>query len=88
MELRRNTMYKLLYFIDTDGDANMETNKMVHLGAPVVMDALPLEYKLKYGTARRNADVSNVVNNPIAVRVSSVFSFSFPEKRSNLISGD
>lgn len=29
-------------------------------------DALALEYKRDYGTARRNLDITNIVNNPAA----------------------
>ena len=35
-------------------------------------DALSLEYKLLHGYARRNLDISNIVNNPVGLGVTGV----------------
>jgi len=49
------------------------------------LDALSLEYKRDYGTARRNIDVSNFINNPNAQGIVSVFGPGFSEKLSDLV---
>ena len=48
------------------------------------LDALSLEYQRDYGTATGNLDISDVVNNPFANSVVSIFSLCFPEELSDL----
>lgn len=44
------------------------------------LDALSLEYKRDYGTARRNLNVSDFVNNPNSQGTICVFGHGFSEK--------
>ena len=50
-----------------------------------IPNALALEYQREYGTARGNLDLSDLVNNPSANGVCSVFGLSlskeFPDRR-------
>lgn len=55
---------------------------------PIEMDALPLEYKLKYGTARGDLNVSDIVNNPVIPGVCSVLSLSFTKETLYPAGGD
>lgn len=48
------------------------------------MDALALEYKRDYGTARRNLDISNIMNNPNREGVVCVFGPGFSEEITDL----
>ena len=50
-------------------------------GLPVnEMDALPLEYKLQKGSARRDLGIPNIVNNTVGTGISCVFGLGFSEK--------
>ena len=48
------------------------------------LDALSFEYKRDYGTARRNIDISDFMNNPNAHGVICVFGPGFSEELTNL----
>ena len=50
-----------------------------------MQNALALEYQADYGTARRDLDVADLVNNPLANGVCRVSGLSFEEKRLNLM---
>ena len=50
-------------------------------------DALSLEYKRNYGTARGNLEVSDLVNNPFLNSPSSIFRLLSPEETSHLVQG-
>lgn len=45
-----------------------------------VPDGLPLEYKRDYGTARRNLNLSDLVNNPAAEGKVRIFSLGLPKE--------
>jgi hypothetical protein len=47
-------------------------------------DALALEYKRQYGSARRNIDITNVTDHPLLKGECRVFGPGFSEKISNL----
>ena len=49
------------------------------------LDALALEYQGNYGTAHRNLDISNIVNNPAANGVCRVFGLRLTEQTRDLI---
>ena len=51
-------------------------------------DALSLEYKRDYGTARRDLDVTDLINNPGANGVCRVFRLSFPEQGVDLLGSE
>lgn len=51
------------------------------------LTALALEYQRDYGTAHRNVDISDFVNNPFVNSPSSVLGLGFKEKIGDLISG-
>jgi hypothetical protein len=51
-------------------------------------DALALEYKRDYGTARRNLNVADIVNDPTANGECSVFGLSLPKQGFGLLCGD
>ena len=44
------------------------------------MNALPLEYKGYYGTARGDFDISNIINNPAATGKCRVLGLSLSEE--------
>jgi hypothetical protein len=44
------------------------------------MDALALEYKRDYGTARGNLDITNLINNPAANGECCVFGLGLQEQ--------
>lgn len=46
----------------------------------ITMDALSLEYKLKYGCAIGNLDISNIVNNPVGAGICSISRLSLQEE--------
>ena len=48
------------------------------------MDALSLEYKRDYGTARRNLNISDIMNNPNAFGIIRVFGPGFSEEITDL----
>ncbi len=48
-----------------------------------VPNGLALEYQRNYGAARGNLDVFDLVNNPAANGICSVFGLSFEEQLSN-----
>jgi hypothetical protein len=52
------------------------------------LDALALEYKRDYGTARRSLDVRDLVNNPTANRKCRIFGLSLPEQGADLLGGE
>lgn len=58
---------------------------MEQIYPPIEMDALPLEYKLLNGTAGRNIDVTNFVNDPIRAGVCGVFSLGLEEQPLDLL---
>ncbi len=49
------------------------------------MDALSLEYKRNYGTACGDVNISDIINNPNAFGVISVFGPGFSEKLTDLL---
>ena len=49
------------------------------------LDALSLEYKRDYGTARRNLDITNLVNNPTANGECRVLGLSLPKQGFDLL---
>ena len=51
-------------------------------------DALPLEYKLQYGCAIRDLDVSDVVNDPVVAGVCSILSLRFKEQAVDIFSAE
>src|SRR5258707_15461474 len=48
------------------------------------LNALPLEYELLYGSARRNLDLADVVNNTLRFGVVGVLGLRFQEQRLDL----
>jgi len=54
----------------------------------VALDALALEYKRDYGTARGNLDIANLVNNPAANGVCSVFGLRLTKEVGDLITSE
>jgi hypothetical protein len=51
-------------------------------------NALALEYQRDYGTASRNLNVADLVNNPSANGVCRVFGLSFPEQGTGVLLAD
>ena len=51
----------------------------------VELDALAFEYQGNYGTAFRNLDVSDVVNNPTTECKVCILSLSLPEESGDLL---
>lgn len=49
------------------------------------LNGLALEYQRDYGTAFRDLDISDIVNNPAASGKCSVLSLSFEEKTVNFL---
>ena len=47
---------------------------------PMELNGLPLEYERNYGTAGRDLDVSNLINNPAASGKCRVFGLGFEEQ--------
>ncbi len=60
---------------DGRGDAPLTVR-----GALMELNALALEYQGDYGTAWRNLNIANLVNNPAASGKCSVFGLSFAEE--------
>ena len=58
----------------------LRKNEIFH----VEMDALSLEYKRDYGTARRDLNITNLMNNPNAEGVVCVFGPGFSEEITDL----
>jgi len=62
-------------------------NNKTHEAKTVIaqeLDALSLEYKRDYGTARENIDVSNLLNHPYTQSIVCVFGPGFSEKITDL----
>ncbi len=49
------------------------------------LDALALEYQRDYGTASRNLDISDILYNPFAHCISSIFSLGLSKELSDLL---
>ena len=49
------------------------------------LDALALEYQGDYGTATGDLDISDIMNNPFAFCISSIFSLSLSKELSDLL---
>ena len=52
--------------------------------ATVEMNALALEYKRYYGTARRNVNITDIMNNPNVQGIPCIFGPGFSEETTNL----
>lgn len=56
-------------------------NGVIRLGMTnPVPDGLPLEYKRDYGTARRNLNLSDLINKPAAQGKVRIFSLGLPKE--------
>ena len=51
---------------------------------PTDLNGLPLEYERRYGTARRDLDVTYLINNPAASGKCSVFGLGLQEELGNV----
>ncbi len=64
-------------------------NDVVQFGVTrPIPDALALEYKGDYGTARRDLDIADLVNNPAANGECRVFGLGFQEQPLDLFSSE
>ena len=55
------------------------------VGPTIQLNALPLEYERDYGTAKRDMNVADLINNPAASGKCSVFGLRLEEELINVL---